>query len=142
LRQKLRTKEITGTAMLGALVVVLDYAFKFMGIKIPFPLFPAMRFDLDGIPIVLALFFYGSYSSSATCLVAFVAILARSGAALSATMKALAEFGTILGMIPFYKMSSRRSQGLGIISGLLTRVVIMVLANLAASPANTSSTKL
>jgi riboflavin transporter FmnP len=120
--------------MLGALVVVLDYAFKFMGIKIPFPLFPMMRFDMDGVPIVLALFFYGSYSASATCMVAFVAILARSGAVLSASMKALAEFGTILGMIPFYKTSSPRSQSLGIISGILTRVVIMVLANLAASP--------
>jgi len=130
----LRTEQITGTAILSALVVVFDYTLKFAGIKIPFPLFPVLKFDLDGIPIVLSLLLYGPYSGLATCFVAFVAILARSGAVLSASMKAIAEFGTIAGMVPFYKIHSTGSRGLAIVSGISVRVLIMVFANLAAWP--------
>jgi len=76
---------------MSAVVVVSDYSLKFMGVKIPFPLFPAWRFDIDGVPIVLTLMIYGSYSSFVTCAVAFVAILARSGQVVSASMKALSQ---------------------------------------------------
>jgi len=130
----LRTEQITGTAILSALVVVFDYTLKFAGVKIPFPMFPALKFDLDGIPIVLSLLLYGPYSAVVTCFVAFVAIVARSGAVVSASMKALAEFGTILGMVPFYKIDSSGSKGLATVSGMLARVVIMLVANLAAWP--------
>lgn len=119
---------------MSALVVVFDYSLKFAGVKMPFPVFPVLKFDFDGIPIVLSLLLYGPYSAFATCFVAFVAILARSGAALNASMKALAEFGTILGLIPFYKMNSAGSRGLAVVSGVLVRVLIMVLANLAVWP--------
>lgn len=132
--RQFRTEEITGTAILSALVVVFDYTLKFMGVKIPFPLFPVLRFDLDGVPIVLSLLLYGPYSASATCFVAFVAILARSGLVLNASMKALAEFGTILGMVPFYKIHSSGLRGFAIVSGASVRVLIMVFANLAAWP--------
>jgi len=130
----LRTEEITGTAILSALVVVFDYTLKFAGIKIPFPLFPVLKFDLDGIPIVLSLLLYGPYSALVTCFVAFVAILARSGAVVSASMKAIAEFGTVLGMVPFYRIHSSRFKGLAIVSGISARVLVMVFANLAAWP--------
>jgi len=119
---------------LSALVVVFDYSLKFTGVKIPFPLFPVLKFDFDGIPIVLSLLLYGPYSAFVTCFVAFVAILARSGAALSASMKALAEFGTIIGLVPFYKTNSAGSRGLAIISGVSMRIAMMVFANLAAWP--------
>jgi len=134
LKRQSRTKEIAGTAILSALMVVFDYTLKFAGVKIPFPLLPALRFDLDGVPAVLALFLYGPYSALVTCVVAFVAILARSGAVLGASMKALAEFATILGMIPFYKVTSTRLRGLAVVLGVSTRVIIMVLANLVAWP--------
>jgi riboflavin transporter FmnP len=130
----MNTREITGTAILSALVVVFDYALKFAGIKIPFPIFPILKFDLDGIPIVLSLLLYGPYSAVTTCLVAFVAILARSGDALSASMKALAELATVLGMMPFYRINSNRLRSLAVIPGVATRVVVMVVATLAAWP--------
>ena len=130
----MNTREVTGTAILSALVVVFDYALKFAGIKIPFPIFPILKFDLDGIPIVLSLLLYGPYSAVTTCFVALIAILARSGDALSASMKALAEFATVLGMIPFYKINSNRLRGLAVIPGMATRVVVMIVATLAAWP--------
>lgn len=130
----MNTREITGTAILSALVVVFDYVLKFAGIKIPFPIFPILKFDLDGIPIVLSLLLYGPYSAVTTCFVAFVAILARSGDALSASMKALAEFATVLGMIPFYRINSNRLRWLAIIPGIATRVVVMIVATLAVWP--------
>jgi riboflavin transporter FmnP len=116
------------------LVVVFDYSLKFSGVKIPFPMFPTLRFDLDGVPIVLALLMYGPYSAITTCFVAFVAIVARSGLVLNASMKAIAEFGTILGMIPFCKTNPGRFSRLGIMSGMSSRVLLMVFANLAVWP--------
>ena len=130
----MNTREITGTAILSALVVVFDYALKFAGIKIPFPILPFLKFDLDGIPVVLSLLLYGPYSAVTTCFVALVAILARSGDAFSASMKALAEFATVLGMIPFYAISSNRLKGLAITAGIATRVVVMAVATVATWP--------
>ncbi len=133
-RRMPRAQWMTGTAIMGALVIVFDYALKFSGVKIPFPMLPTLKFDLDGIPIVLALFLFGPYSALTTCFVAFVAILARSGAALNASMKALAEFGTVLGLIPFYKINSRGFRLFGVASGTLSRIVVMVVATYAAWP--------
>ena len=130
----MNTREVTGTAILSALVVVFDYALKFAGVKIPFPIFTILKFDLDGIPIVLSLLLYGPYSAVTTCFVALIAILARSGDVLSASMKALAEFATVLGMMPFYKINSSRLRGLAVISGIATRVVVMIVATLATWP--------
>jgi len=132
--RQLTTQVVTGTAILSALVVVFDYTLKFTGVKIPFPLFPTLRFDLDGVPIVLSLLLYGPYSAVVTCFVAFVAILARSGIVLSASMKALAEFGTILGLIPFYKIHSNGAKAFAVLSGTSSRVLVMTLANLAVWP--------
>ena len=122
-----RAQWITGTAIMSTLVIVLDYALKFSGIKIPFPLLPTLKLDFDGVPIVLALFLYGPYSALTTCFVAFAAILARSGAALSASMKALAELGTVLGLLPFCKMNPRGFRLLGVASGTLSRIVVMIV---------------
>ena len=129
-----RTEWITGTAIMSALVVVFDYVLKFSGVKIPFPMMPTMKFDLDGIPIVLALFLYGPFSALTTCFVAFVAILARSGAAVSASMKALAEFGTVLGLLPFYKINPKGFRLFGIASGASSRILVMIVATLAMWP--------
>jgi riboflavin transporter FmnP len=131
---QLRTQWITGTAIMSALVVVFDYVLKFSGVKIPFPMMPTMKFDLDGIPIVLALFLYGPFSALTTCFVAFVAILARSGAAVSASMKALAEFGTVLGLLPFYKINPKGFRLFGIASGALSRILVMIAATLMMWP--------
>ena len=93
-----RTAELTGTAILAALVVVFDYTLKFSGLKIPFPWLPFLKFDFTGIPIILSLFLHGLSSGATTSVVAFLAIVARSGDLVAAGMKGLAEFSTVLGM--------------------------------------------
>jgi riboflavin transporter FmnP len=131
---KQRTTTIAGTAVLGALVLVFDYALKFSGLKIPFPWFPSLKFDFTGIPIVLSLYMYGLYSGATTSSIAFLAILLRSGDLIGASMKAIAEFSTILGMAPFISKSSRIGKSMSIILGLIFRVVAMSLFNSAVLP--------
>lgn len=127
------TKTIAGSAVLGALVVVLDHALKWSGLKIPFPIFPALRFDLNGIPVVMALLLYGPYSGTVTSAVVFLSISYRDP--VSALMKSLAEFTTILGMMPFYTSPHRWVKGAAIVAGIATRVAVMTAANYYLLPA-------
>ncbi len=130
-QQTQRTIHIVGTAILGALVVVFDYTLKYSGLKIPLPWFPTLKFDFTGIPIVLSLLMYGFPSAAITSGIALLAILLRSGDLVSASMKALAEFATILGMALLINRTSRISRPLAIALGLASRVAIMSLLILA-----------
>ena len=94
----LSTTTLASIAVLGALVVVFDYSLKFSGFKIPFPWLPFLKFDFTGIPIVLSAIIHGLGAGTITSAVAFLAILARSGDVVGASMKGLAEFSTVLGM--------------------------------------------
>jgi len=127
LQVKASTKAIAGSAVLGALVIVLDHAFKWGGVKIPFPIFPRLRFDLDGIPVVVALLLYGPYSGIMTSAVVFLSISYRDP--VSAFMRSLAEFATILGMMPFYMSSNRYVKATSMGAGVLSRVVVMTAGN-------------
>ena len=129
-----RTTTVVGTAVLGALVLVFDYTLKFSGWKIPFPWFPQLKFDFTGIPIVLSLFMYGLPSGATTSSIAFLAILLRSGDPIGASMKAVAEFSTILGMTPFINKTGRIGKSMSIALGLVLRVVTMSLFNLVVLP--------
>ncbi len=130
-----RTTTIIGTAVLGALVLVFDYTLKFSGLKIPFPWFPNLKFDFTGVPIVLSLLMYGLSSGATTSGIAFLAILFRApGDPIGASMKAIAEFFTVLGMAPFINRTGRYVKILTITSGLTLRVVVMSLFNLAVLP--------
>ena len=42
------------TAMLSALVVVLDYGLEFSDLRIPFPWLPILKFDFTGVPVALS----------------------------------------------------------------------------------------
>jgi riboflavin transporter FmnP len=138
---KLSSRFLARTAILGALVVIFDYTLKFSQFKIPFPLLPfpwlpflKLQFDFTGIPIVLALLLVGPESATATSTIAFLAILVRSGNVISAFMKALAEFSTILGMfagLAWLKKSVRFAKPVSFLLGCITRVLIMTVANTA-----------
>jgi len=134
-----RSSRLTGTALLAALVVVLDYALKFSGLKIPFPWMPTLKFDFTGIPIVLSLLMYGLPSALTTSLVAFVAILARSGDVVGASMKFAAEFSTVIGLALGLRLmggfSPRLWKAAGLVFGIVFRVVAMSLANMVVLPA-------
>jgi riboflavin transporter FmnP len=135
---KTDTKTLAGTAILGTLVVVFDYSLKYSGLKIPFPWLPYLKFDFTGVPIVLSLLFFGLASGITTSAVALLAILARSGDVVGATMKALAEFSTILGMAIGLRLLKRNTKSTKILSsalGLSLRSMVMLLANLIVFPA-------
>jgi riboflavin transporter FmnP len=134
---KTDTKTLAGTAILGAFVVVFDYSLKYSGFKIPFPWLPYLKFDFTGVPIVLSLLFFGLASGITTSAVALLAILARSGDVVGATMKALAEFSTILGMAIGLRLLKRNTKPTKILSsalGLSLRSIVMLLANLIVFP--------
>lgn len=126
-----RTVVIAGTALFGTLAFILDWALKFAGLKIYFPLMPVLKYDLDGVPIMLSLLFFGLPSGAATSSILFLAIAFRD--VVGASMKALAEFSTILG-ISIVTRKNRFSWVLAGILGIITRVVVMGAANLVVYP--------
>ncbi len=133
---KLTTRILTRIAVLGALVVVFDYILKFSGLKIPFPWYPRLKFDFTGIPIVLSLLLLGLKPGAFTSAVALFAILIRSGDVVGASMKALAEFSTIVGMyigLMRFRKTVKPTKLMSFILGCALRVLVMVFANLPVS---------
>ncbi len=134
---RMSTIFVAQTAVLGALVVVFDYAMKFSGFKIPFPWLPYLKFDFTGVPILLSLFLSGPLLGASTSAVAMLAIFVRSGDAVSAFMKALAEFSTVLGMYAGYAVFKKRqnlAKPASFMTGCTARVVVMALTNLIVLP--------
>ena len=135
-----KTVKITGTAILAAMVIVFDYTLKFSGLKIPFPWMPFLKFDFTGIPIVLSYLLFGASSAASTSLIACLGIVARSGDLVGGSMKALAEFSTVMGLA-----AGRRFTGGGdrvvsmrgayiFASALLARITAMSIFNLVTLP--------
>ncbi len=125
------------TALLGSVVFVLDWTFKIAGLKIPFPLPPltSLRFDLMGIPMILAYFLFGLPAGIVTSLVAFLSISFRNPS--SGFMKFLAEFATIVGVyivLRARKPTSDKLKILAMTSGIVLRVALMDLANVLLLP--------
>lgn len=125
-----KSVRLSGTAVLAALVIVFDYSLKYSGLKIPFPWYPALKFDFTGVPIVLSLFLYGFPSSVMTSIVAGVGIVARSGDFISATMKVAAELVTVFGV----RLGGRFGKYVSWGAGLGSRVLVMSVMNLYVLP--------
>jgi riboflavin transporter FmnP len=129
---------IAGTALLGAMVVVLDWGFRIAGLKIPYPLDPQLRFDLMGIPIILSMFLFGLASGIITCTVAFTSIALRGPP--NAFLKFLAELSTLLGVYLYIKikgsdaLNNSKTKIYATITGIVTRVPIMAAANILLLP--------
>ncbi len=120
-------------------MVVLDVSLKAAGLKIPFPLFVDLKFDPLGIPMLLSYFLFGFLSGAITSGIAFLSITLRSGQAFPAFMKFLAEFVTIVGVFAVLRfkkqyMFEKKWKILSMISGVLLRVVVMDVANVALLP--------
>jgi len=126
---------IAGTALLGAMVAVLDWVFKIAGLKIPFPLLPFLKFDVLGIPMLLSFFLFGFLSGAITSMVAWLSISFRDP--FSGFMKFLAEFSTIIGV--YLVLRARRPTSnwwktISMVSGILVRVIVMAVANILLLP--------
>jgi len=123
---EIRTDTITRTAMLSALVVVLDYAMKFSGLKVPFPWLPFLKFDLTGVPVMISTLTDGLKPGTFTSMIAFLAILIRSGDLVGAWMKASAEFSTVLGFHIGRKIFKPKSSlVVAYLLGFAIRIVVM-----------------
>ncbi|MEM1619866.1 MAG: hypothetical protein QXU52_03840 [Fervidicoccaceae archaeon] len=123
--------EIACAASLSALAVALH------AVKVPFPLMPALKYDLAGVPV--ALLALASVRLSLASLVAlFVGVLALGGDAVGASMKALAELTTALPLALGRRLLSRPNPRLGgVLSVALataSRTGIMCLANYLVLP--------
>jgi riboflavin transporter FmnP len=129
---------IAGTALLGAIAAVLDWTFKLANLKIPFPLMTDLKFDLLGIPMVLALLLFGLASGIITCSIGAVSIAIRGPP--NAFLKFLAELSTILGIYFVLRikglksLDSQRGKLLGAGSSIFVRVIVMTFANLLLLP--------
>jgi riboflavin transporter FmnP len=126
------TKWIAGTSVLSALAIIFDLSFWLLKIKIPFPIFPTLKFDLDGIPIILSWLIYGPYSAFVTSTIIFLTISFRS--VISAFMKALAEFSTAIGLIIIRNKASKTKKLAAILLGITVRCIVMAIGNLIVLP--------
>ncbi|OYT64427.1 hypothetical protein B6U74_05620 [Candidatus Bathyarchaeota archaeon ex4484_205] len=131
-----RSLWVSGTALFASLTVLLDFMLKFAGLKIPFPLFPVLKFDLDGVPIMMSLYLFGLSSGGIVSFILFTFISLRSGDVFSASMKALAEFSTALGVFLSSKYINfiGKSQYLTVISGSFFRSFIMCITTYITFP--------
>ena len=123
---------IAGTAILGAVVVVLDLGVR---LKVPFPPLGFMKVDVLGIPMMLSYFLFGFVSGFITSLVAWLSISSRD--AFSGFMKFAAEFSTIVGVYIVLRARNPSNawwKALAMVSGVLTRVVVMAIANIMLLP--------
>ncbi|HKZ93522.1 MAG TPA: ECF transporter S component [Candidatus Bathyarchaeia archaeon] len=133
---------IAGTALLGSMVAVLDWAFKIGGLKIPFPILPMLRFDALGVLMLLSYFLFGFLSGTITGLVAWGSISLRDPTGFSGFMKFLAEFSTIVGVylvLRARRPASRWWKTLSMASGVLVRVIAMAAANYLLLPVFTTA---
>ncbi len=126
---------LAGTALLGAIVIVLDWTLKIAGLKIPFPPLPFLKFDFVGVPVLLAYFLFGFPAGAVTSLVAFLSISFRGPS--SGFMRFLAEFATIVGVFIILRAerpTSGRMKILAMISGIIVRVALMAVVNVLLLP--------
>jgi riboflavin transporter FmnP len=126
---------LAGTALLGAIVIVLDWTLKIAGLKIQFPPLPFLKFDFVGVPVLLAYFLFGFPAGTITSLAAFLSISFRGPS--SGFMRFLAEFATIIGVFIILRTerpANGRMKILAMISGIIVRVALMAVANLLLLP--------
>jgi len=129
---------LAGTALLGAIAAILDWTFKLANLKIPFPLMTDLKFDLLGIPMVLALLLFGLLSGIITCSIGAASIAIRGPP--NAVLKFLAELSTIFGIYLVLRikglksLDSQRARLLGAGTSIIVRVLVMIVANLLLLP--------
>jgi riboflavin transporter FmnP len=123
---------VAGTALLGAVVAVLDLVVR---LKIPFPPLPYLKLDVLGVPMLLSSFLFGFFSGSITSLIAWLTIATRDW--FSGFMKFAAEFSTVIGVYIVLRTRNPNStwwKALAMVSGVLVRVLVMAVANIALLP--------
>jgi riboflavin transporter FmnP len=134
---------VAGTALLGALVAVLDWVYKIGWLKFSFvPPLTFLKFDALGIPMMLSYLLFGILSGTITSLVGWFSISFRSP--FSGFMKFAAEFSTMIGVYIVLRARSFSNVWLKIaalISGVLMRGIVMAMVNVLLLPIFTTTTQ-
>jgi len=128
-----KSRFIAGTALLGATVAVLDWLSKIFFLKVRFPLLIYLKFDVIGIPAVMAYLLFGPLSGIIACFVAFLSISFRDPTGFQGFMKGIAELATIIGAFFILRVRSppvlhKFKKIFAGISSVALRVVVMAVA--------------
>ena len=92
-----------------------------------------LKFDFTGVPIFCAMAFFGLGSGAVVSFIVGVFIMLRK-TWVDGTMKALAEFSTILGTYLGLRMWGEKRRRISLSLGPISRAVFMCLANLVVTP--------
>ena len=123
---------VAGSAILGAVVAVLEVS-RFL--RIPFPLLPYLKFDIVGVPMVVAFLSLGLISGAATSFVSLAIISFRDP--FSGFMKFIAELSTIIGAYIILRRGVGASNTIkifAVFSSIFSRVLVMAAANVFLFP--------
>lgn len=131
----MRSRQISGTVILGAMAAVLEI------LPIDIPFYKFLTIDVTGVPPLLALYIFGMPSAiSSTLIASFVIALPRppfkGPNPYGAFFKGLAELSTIAGVYlsrRFWK-DTRWFLISSFLLGSLVRVVVMCVANYTITP--------
>lgn len=125
---RLDTKKLALASILGALAAASE-VIRGPPFDIPFPLLPGVvSWDLTGIPIMISLLFSGSIGGIYTSIIGCSIIFIR-GNVPGGILKLIAELATILAFAAI-----RRNGVLKTIAAVISRVVVMTLANFLMLP--------
>ena len=133
---RLDSVSLAGTAIFGALAVVLTTISQALGLN--FPIVPYLQFDLGEIAILLAFFIFGPIPALVSSFIEFVTLMAigQNVAAFGPELKLIAILSSLLGVWLGTLAVSRigdasvgKAIGLGSVLGMLLRASIMTIPN-------------
>lgn len=133
MREEKRRKrtEMTTVAMLTAISCMLVF------IYLPFPLFPAFKYELADVPVLIATFAFGPVPGIIVIvLAAFVqAFVLGQDTWMGFTMHVIATgtFAVIAGII-YHRNKSRKTAVIGLACGTVGMAVVMCVANYVLDP--------
>jgi riboflavin transporter FmnP len=129
-RKQARVK-MTTLAMLTAISCVLVF------ITVPYPLFPAFKYDLADVPIMIATFSFGPVAGIiVTAVAAFVQafILGQDNwIGFTMHMFATGSFVIVSGLI-YSRKKTRKGAIIALVAGTVTMAVVMCIANYIMDP--------
>jgi riboflavin transporter FmnP len=120
--RKIGTREIAASSLLGALSALWEII-PGPPFDVPFPPYPKATWDITGVPMMIALLFYGPLCAVYTCFIGCSIIFFR-GNVYGGTLKLIAELATIIG----YALL-RRNFLVDTAKATLSRVAVMTVAN-------------
>jgi riboflavin transporter FmnP len=132
---KFDTVSLAGTAVFGALAVVLTIVSQALGLN--FPIVPYLQFDFGEIAIFLSFYIFGPIPAIISTFIEFLVLMAiGQNVPVGPVLKLLAVLSSLAGLwlgISLLSKSRRRTltsmTGAGIIIALISRVAVMSAAN-------------